>query len=134
MSSGRDAGLLDIEIQPVEEFLARELQRLVAHDASICPFIGGSWYCRCLGPRSLLLCRVTLGDPYYMKSEDSLVSLVGLRRPPNRPGIPGAQYDSVIAKRGIRHGKTWQKHKEFVLFDGARAYPEFHAELQVLSS
>ena len=106
----------------------RSIQYSRAKGCSIHRKLCGSWYCRCPGPRALLLCRVMLGDPYHAHSAESLV---GRRRPPDRLDICGLPYDSVVAPRGIRRGGKKQKHREVVIFDRLMIYPEFHIELEL---
>ncbi|CAE8634427.1 unnamed protein product [Polarella glacialis] len=82
------------------------------------------------GPRYLLLCRVLLGRPYYTRN-----ILKTLRSPKNLPERgdllqrpEAAGHDSVIVNAGPIQGHpnpNGQVHREFVIFDGACAYPEF---------
>jgi len=83
--------------------------------------------------RCLLYCRVTLGRPYFTRN--TLKSLRTLKRLPEmhqrgdllRPPDP-AGHDCVVASRGAMVGHPsacGQLHREFVIFDGALAYPEF---------
>ncbi|CAE7450889.1 Parp12 [Symbiodinium natans] len=75
------------------------------------------------GERTLLLCRVVLGDAFHTTR-----ILRGQRRPPKRTGADGT-YSSVIVNPGTVEGhhnpQAQQIHQEFVIFHGEQAYPAF---------
>ncbi len=66
----------------------------------------------------MLVVRVAFGDPKYLKDE-----YTG-RLPPYRdPANPSkGRYDSVVANPA--DSPRGQAHRQFVLFDSARAFPE----------
>ena len=70
------------------------------------------------GLRTILICRVALGDPHYAQG-----ALQQARRPPERTTAPvskGLTFDSVVANTGGR-----QVHREFIVYDHRQAYPEY---------
>ena len=73
------------------------------------------------GERTLLLCRVALGDAFHTSR-----ILRGQRRPPKRTDADGT-YSSVIVNPGAveGHHNINQIHQEFVIFHGEQAYPAF---------
>jgi len=69
------------------------------------------------GLKTLIVARVTLGDPYYASS-----GLSSIRRPPsrNKHFAQGLTYDSVIA-----NSSSSQAHREYIIYDHRQAYPEY---------
>ena len=64
------------------------------------------------GHKTIIVARVTLGDPYYAASTDH-----SLRRPPDRNAAfsKGATFDSVVANG---------EHRELIVYDHRQACPE----------
>lgn len=73
--------------------------------------------------RCMLLCRVALGDPAFVESEE-----VGAISGPSVRMIgsePMGTHDSLILVPGCEGGRWRQvQHREFVIFKGEQAYPE----------
>ena len=71
------------------------------------------------GLKTLIVARITLGDPHYATGGMSLA-----RRPPERDTRqgwrPGLLYDSVVANSGGSQG-----HRELIIYDHRQAYPEY---------
>ena len=72
----------------------------------------------------MLYCRVLLGKPHMADSQ-----MQDLRRPPN-------QKDSVIVSAGpiAGHPYTRQVHREFIVYERQRVYPEYIIEYTTASS
>lgn len=84
-----------------------------------CEHCGPGKLCRCRHARWMILARVALGSPYYARQ-----TCHGMKRPPQRES--GSQlHNSVVANPGPMkgHRKARQDHQEFVIFEGAQAYP-----------
>eukprot|EP00929_Paragymnodinium_shiwhaense_P035919 TRINITY_DN19321_c0_g1_i1.p1 TRINITY_DN19321_c0_g1~~TRINITY_DN19321_c0_g1_i1.p1 ORF type:complete len:836 (-),score=127.93 TRINITY_DN19321_c0_g1_i1:180-2687(-) len=71
---------------------------------------------------AVIVSRVVLGDPYYAPRADT-----SMRRPPAKSSITHELYDSVVANPGTDKGSGSQVHREYIIFEGAQAYPEFIA-------
>ena len=69
--------------------------------------------------KTLLIARVTLGEPYYASG-----SMHKQRRPPDRDAragfSAGLTYDSVVANESAS-----QVHRELIVYDHVLAYPEY---------
>ena len=77
-------------------------------------------YARDGGEKTLLISRVTLGDPHYATG-----TLKEYRRPPERNAVvwgAGLTYDSVVANTSTTSG---QVHRELIVYDHRQAYPEY---------
>ena len=83
--------------------------------------------CGCPEERTLIIARVSLGDPYFAREVAECRPGPERRRPPVKSGKQGVTYDSTIVNPGpIRgHPKREQVHQEFVIFDREQAYPCF---------
>eukprot|EP00930_Biecheleria_cincta_P090529 TRINITY_DN79923_c0_g1_i1.p1 TRINITY_DN79923_c0_g1~~TRINITY_DN79923_c0_g1_i1.p1 ORF type:complete len:181 (-),score=21.19 TRINITY_DN79923_c0_g1_i1:302-844(-) len=83
--------------------------------------------CECKHERTMIVARVALGDPFYASSADAT-----LRRPPARQK-EWRRHDSIIANVGTMkgHKRGFQDHQEFVIFNGAQAYPSFVVQYDV---
>jgi hypothetical protein len=70
------------------------------------------------GLKTLIIARVTLGDPYYAPPGAPL----RVRRPPERTKLfnKGVTFDSVVANSGGS-----QAHRELIIYDHKQAYPEY---------
>jgi len=71
--------------------------------------------------RCILLCRVALGDPEYVKEARK-----GTKRPSERdPSNPlKGLHDSFVVNPGCEGGPSAQEHREFVIFKAEQVYPE----------
>jgi hypothetical protein len=70
------------------------------------------------GVKTLIIARVSIGDPHYAAS-----GLQNQRRPPERgsPFSKGTLFDSVVANGGTGS----QVHREIIVYDHRQAYPEY---------
>mmetsp|Transcript_105146 Transcript_105146/g.327807 ORF Transcript_105146/g.327807 Transcript_105146/m.327807 type:complete len:562 (+) Transcript_105146:93-1778(+) len=68
------------------------------------------------GTKCMFVARVLLGDPAYLKDKTTG------KLPPERADKPGARYDSSVVNPKDSH--IGQIHREFVIFDSSRVYPE----------
>ena len=71
------------------------------------------------GEKTMLVVRVTLGDPFYTAG-----GMQDERRPPEKNSRifgAGVLYDSVIANTGA----AGQVHRELIVYDRRQAYPEY---------
>jgi len=68
----------------------------------------------------MILARVALGDPFYAEGR-----MMSQKRAPQRRDHK-CLFGSIIANVGIPNGQSLgtQQHREFVVFDGKRAYPD----------
>ena len=70
------------------------------------------------GVKTIIISRVTLGDPFYASGHMNAV-----RRPPDRHSRfwgEGTTYDSVVA-----NASSSQAHRELIVYDHRSAYPEY---------
>jgi len=83
----------------------------------------------------IILARVALGDIYYVRSSNN--SRKGERAEPLRDPEDQSKgrFNSVVANVGIANGRSDpQAHREFILHNGKRAYPDLVVYFEVSSN
>ena len=80
--------------------------------------------------RTLIVCRVVVGDPWYADRIDRHMTLPPKRRDSERI------HDSTIVDPGVMpgHVNRTQMHREFVVFKSTQAYPAFIIQYNVIAS
>ncbi|CAE8613734.1 unnamed protein product [Polarella glacialis] len=77
------------------------------------------------GENSMILSRVLLGDPHYAKGPLGQMKISPKR---DEADATKGRHNSVVANVGTPNGQpppSVQEHREYVIFDGSQAYPEY---------
>lgn len=76
------------------------------------------------GKRCMFVARVVLGDPAYLTGQ------VKGKLPPKRTDVQNAHFDSSVVNPDV--SLRGQMHREFVVFENSRVYPELLIEFTAL--